>query len=187
MTKTDELISKLEEALQLSKECINLFIDRETKGINSRIVKINKLKSAISQLKEQIKKEDQWTTDKIIDFVNWYLRLCKVITDKDCRFELENQSVIDSFLNGYDYKLWWNKANSPKRRIRNQKTYDFVVKYKILIYQNTRHYNNYVEGKNDKYLQELIELARKEIGYSDKTWSGDIFTSIVNLYKKICV
>lgn len=65
--------------------------------------------------------------------------------------------------------------------------YDFVVKYKTLIYQNIRHYNNYTEGKNDKQLQELIELARKEIGYSNKTWSGDIFTSLVNLYKKICV
>jgi len=74
-----------------------------------------------------------------------------------------------------------------RRRIRNSKTYDFVVKYKILIYQNTRHYSNYTEGKNDKYLQELIELAREEIGYSDRTWSGDIFTSLVNLDKKICV
>jgi len=58
-----------------------------------------------------MKKEEQWTNGRVIDFVNWYLRLCKVITDKDCRFELENQNVIDSFLIGDDYKLWWNKVN----------------------------------------------------------------------------
>ena len=63
MSKTDELISKLEEALQLSKECINCFIDRKTKGINPRIVKINKLKSEISSLKELIKKEATLPSD----------------------------------------------------------------------------------------------------------------------------
>ena len=73
------------------------------------------------------------------------------------------------------------------RRVVNHKTYDFVVKHKVLIYQCTRHYDNFNEGKNDNQLQELITLARKEIGYSDKTWSGDIFNSLVNLYKKICV
>ena len=54
-------------------------------------------------------KKQQWDTDKVIDFVNWYLRSCKVITDSNCRFELENMEVINSFLNGDDYKLWWKK------------------------------------------------------------------------------
>jgi hypothetical protein len=79
------------------------------------------------------------------------------------------------------------KSIFTRRKERNAKTYDFVVKHKVLIYQNTRHYGNFTAGKNDNQLQELITLARKEIGYSDKTWSGDIFTSLVNFYRKICV
>lgn len=57
-----------------------------------------------------------WNTDKVIDFVNWYLRMCKVTTDNDCRFELENMTVIESFLKGDDYKLWWNKAENKTVR-----------------------------------------------------------------------
>jgi hypothetical protein len=79
------------------------------------------------------------------------------------------------------------KSIFTRRMERNARTYDFVVKHKVLIYQNTRHYGNFTAGKNDCQLQELITLARKEIGYSDKTWSGDIFISLVNLYRKICV
>jgi hypothetical protein len=92
----------------------------------------------------------------------------------------------------YSVVSFQSKAFVPKsiftRRIeRNNRAYDFVVKHKVLIYQNTRNYLNFTEGKGDRQLQELIDLARKEIGYSDKTWSGDIFNSLVNLYKKICV
>ena len=79
------------------------------------------------------------------------------------------------------------KSIFTRRRIRNAKTYDFVVKHKVLIYQCRRCYGNFNAHKNDYQLQNLIELARKEIGYSDKTWSGDIFNSLVRLYKKICV
>ncbi|MFA5715030.1 MAG: hypothetical protein WC998_04790 [Candidatus Paceibacterota bacterium] len=135
MSKTDELISKLEALITQYEEILKIFDFIPNEGSKSY-----RLKSEISQLKEQIKKEaikekikshisdaepvvskwiredneqiknkELWTNDKVIDFVNWYLRLCKVITDKDCRFELENQNVIDSFLNGDDYKLWWDK------------------------------------------------------------------------------
>ena len=60
-------------------------------------------------ISSESKQNKEWNTNKVIDFVNWYLRLCKVITDSNCRFELENMEVIDSFLRGDDYKLWWGK------------------------------------------------------------------------------
>lgn len=44
----------------------------------------------------------KWTDKKVIDFVNWYLKLHKL----DFRYELENQEIIDSFKRGDDYKLW---------------------------------------------------------------------------------
>ena len=56
--KTDELISKLEEALQLSKEVINNFVDPGWKGIYPSTRKIKILESGIYELKEQIKKEE---------------------------------------------------------------------------------------------------------------------------------
>jgi hypothetical protein len=60
------------------------------------------------QLVAQSKQEEpeKWNDDKVIDFINWYINLHKI----DERFELENQNIIDSFLNGDDYKLWWDKV-----------------------------------------------------------------------------
>lgn len=48
---------------------------------------------------------DNWMKvheDKVIDFVNWYVRLHKL----GVRYELENKTLIDSFKNGDDYKVW---------------------------------------------------------------------------------
>jgi len=50
----------------------------------------------------------EWTDDKVIDFVNWFMKLHKL----DFRYTLENQSIIDSFKNGDDYSLW-HKRNCP--------------------------------------------------------------------------
>jgi hypothetical protein len=44
----------------------------------------------------------RWTDNKVIDFVNWFLDLHRLPS----RYKLENQSIIDSFKNGDDYKLW---------------------------------------------------------------------------------
>lgn len=77
--------------------------------------------------------------------------------------------------------------NMSKHKIRANKVFDFVVRHKTLIYQTTRFYGNFTSGKHDSKLHELIELARKEIGYSDATWSGDIFNSLVKQYKSITI
>jgi hypothetical protein len=137
------------------------------------------LESEISQLKEQIKKEEIRKQENKIG--NSYCGN-PITSEHDCQVLAKKNNNCE----GCKFRIF-ETVNPPKRQTKNQKTYDFVVKHKVAIYQNTRHYNNYTEGKNDKDLQELIEFARKEIGYSDRTWSGDIFTSLVNLYKKICV
>lgn len=51
-----------------------------------------------------------WDKDKVIDFVNWFIHLKRF----DVRHELENQEVIDSFLRGDDYRLWWDKEGQPE-------------------------------------------------------------------------
>ncbi len=44
----------------------------------------------------------KWDDGKVIDFVNWYLRVHNISS----RFELENQTLIDSYKNGDDPKVW---------------------------------------------------------------------------------
>jgi len=97
-----------------------------------------------------------WNTDKVIDFVNWYLRLCKVITNNNCRFELENQSIIDSFFNGDDYKLWWNKLGKEQDSKEPQGAEEIYKKV-------------YIKSKNDlpKDGCYLIKLNDNYIGLSD--------------------
>jgi hypothetical protein len=51
-----------------------------------------------------------WTNDKVIEFVNWYLKLNRI----NPRYELENQTVIDSFLNGDPVEVWDNEYTSKK-------------------------------------------------------------------------
>ena len=52
------------------------------------------------------KKPYHWTNDKVIDFVNWFLDLHKL----SFRYKLENQTIIESFKNGDDFKLWHKKS-----------------------------------------------------------------------------
>lgn len=47
-------------------------------------------------------KEYKWTDDKVIDFVNWYIKL----QDLDIKYALENKTIIKSFKNGDDVSLW---------------------------------------------------------------------------------
>ena len=47
-----------------------------------------------------------WTDDKIIDFVNWYVKLHGL----PFRYTLENRNIIESFKKGESYKQW----NIPK-------------------------------------------------------------------------
>jgi hypothetical protein len=78
------------------------------------------------------------------------------------------------------------KEENEQKVIRISKVFYFVVMHKTDCYRafklNTKH-----EGYKSPEGQKLIELARQEIGYSDKTWSGDIYSSIYNTYKSIVV
>jgi len=43
-----------------------------------------------------------WNDDKVIDFVNWYIKLHKL----DFRYTLENKLILNSFKNGDDVSKW---------------------------------------------------------------------------------
>ena len=48
-----------------------------------------------------------WSEDKLIDFVNWYVKLKKLPVN----YELENKTIIHSFLNGDDVSAWKPKCS----------------------------------------------------------------------------
>lgn len=45
---------------------------------------------------------DFWSDDKVIDFVNWYLKLNKL----GFKYTLENNEILESFKRGDDVSLW---------------------------------------------------------------------------------
>ena len=64
-----------------------------------------------------VKKETDtilWTEDKVIDFVNWHLKLHKLPFD----FTLENRTIIESFKNGDKPSDWHEKKN---KELENRK------------------------------------------------------------------
>jgi hypothetical protein len=65
--------------------------------------------------------EFKWTDESVIDFVNWYLK----VKNLGVNYELENQTIVDSFKNGDDPSVW----NTPPVIKRPKKIHkeDFEV------------------------------------------------------------
>ena len=51
---------------------------------------------------KSLQQEKEWDDNKVIDFVNWYIKLNKL----DFRYTLENKNIIDSFKNGDKPEDW---------------------------------------------------------------------------------
>lgn len=142
----EDLILKLTDTLIILKTCVSAK-KVTNEGENKLFLltkKTEKICSKISSLKAQAEQDVTWNNDKVIDFVNWYLRLCGIITDSNCRFELENQTIIDSFLKGDDYKLWWNKYGTGDK-VKQEKVTD---EKKSGIYYCSVCHNNPVDAEN---------------------------------------
>lgn len=66
---------------------------------------IGKWNKALKELNRQpIQFMSVWHTDKVIDFVNWYIDL-KELGENN---KLENKTIIESFLNGDSVDVWKN-------------------------------------------------------------------------------
>lgn len=61
----------------------------------------NEKKCEIQKL-EIMQSDIFWTDEKVIDFVNWYIKLNKL----DFRYTLENKTILESFKNGDDVNIW---------------------------------------------------------------------------------
>ena len=82
--------------------------------------------------------------------------------------------------------LQGEKEENEQKYIRMSRVFYFVVMHKTDCYRAFKVSIDH-EGYKSPEGKKLIELARQEIGYSDKTWSGDIYSSIYNTYKSIVV
>jgi hypothetical protein len=110
---------------------------QKTISNHARAIFEDDFESIASDISEGEKEKE----DMLIDFGNWYLRLCKVITDSDCRFEIENREIIWSFLRGDDYKLWWEKGESlAKSSPFGDKEVDKVTYLKLILKQTLELY-----------------------------------------------
>jgi hypothetical protein len=69
---------------------------------------------------------------------------------------------------------------------RKEIVFDFVVKYKTDCYRAFKICTDH-KGFNTKEGSLLIELARTKIGYSKKTWDGDIYHVLWKVYKSITI
>lgn len=45
----------------------------------------------------------QWDDNRVIDFVSWYLEVCKLDVD---RYSIENRTIIDTFKDGVPATDW---------------------------------------------------------------------------------
>jgi hypothetical protein len=115
------------KAFEKQREIINLLDIWKYPMSPSAWNELNSLRDELAVLEqEQSENEeriapvrDKELEDILIDFANWYLRLIKVTSDKNERFEIENREIIWSFLRGDDYKLWWEKVGEqgqPERK-----------------------------------------------------------------------
>jgi len=57
---------------------------------------------AMEEYVQQEKENNFWNDDKVIDFVNWYIKVCNL----DFKYIIENGSIVESFKNGDNPDDW---------------------------------------------------------------------------------
>jgi hypothetical protein len=72
----------------------------------------------------------------------------------------------------------------PQPIKRKEIVFDFVVRHKTSCYNAFKLCSDH-KGFNTEQGSVLIEMARKEIGYSRKTWDGDIYNVLYRVYRGI--
>lgn len=73
----------------------------------------------------------KWTTDKVIDFVNWFLKLKRIPN----RYELENMEVVDSFLRGDKAEDWHKEFDIDAQGFENM---DDITRKLFIDFLNNR-------------------------------------------------
>lgn len=85
---------------------------RIKKNTDKRKRRVDNLEENIEELREELfnlhsklnpdPEDNNWNDNKVIDFVNWYLKVKQL----DSRYDLENRNILDSFKNGDSVEEW---------------------------------------------------------------------------------
>ncbi len=198
MSKTDELISKLDELIEQYKAYYDSQQSPAVKIMPSWMEYNNQLESEISELKEQIKEEQCHNIyDKVKEANKPENRSFEEMEQIKKEEKTPMGLVREAFgpiqnvrCSECNELIGTNAAHICQNKFepiqRQNKVFDFVVRHKIDCY-NAFKLSIAHEGYTRPEGKKLIALARQEIGYSDKTWSGDIYSSLYNTYKSIVV
>ena len=73
-----------------------IYKDEESIGRCETVEECKKL------IDEYILENFEWTNEKVIDFVNWFLDLHKL----SFRYKLENMEILESFIRSDDFSVW---------------------------------------------------------------------------------
>ena len=98
--------------------------------------------------------------------------------------DLSEHKLLEDGIKLYASQKPETKEISDEKNARKRRVFDFVVKHKTDCYRAFKISVDH-KGFNTKEGSLLIELARTEIGYSRKTWDGDIYHALHRVYKSI--
>lgn len=100
-----------------------------------------------------------------------------------CYVDYISRNLMDEN-NGYTRIPLYKEVKSEKIPERKSKVFNFIVSHKTDCYRAFKICIGH-KGFNTKEGSSLIELARKEVGYSVNTWDGDIYYALWRVYKSI--
>jgi len=136
--------------------------------------------------KEAIKRIEKYLKDENLEHLVDANNMIKIAYFRGKKFLNQTMNPIDDGEHAQPSdvinKIFDYKHNTTKER--KEKLFAFVVANKTQIYQSFRHGKHCASSPE---MKELLEKARIEIGYSPKTWNGDIVSVLVNAYVSIVV
>jgi hypothetical protein len=149
------------------------YIGGNSKLSLEREIVIESIETQISKYKEDMRSSDAIRLTYALD------ELKELTNDKTFADELTESNIAKT-------ETDTGKIVDMPELKRADKVFDFVVRHKTDCY---RAFKKSISHEGFKYSEgaELIKMAREEIGYSDKTWSGDIYNVLHNVYKSIVV
>ena len=112
----------------------------------------------MSTIKELIALQGEENDNDLIDFTNWYLKVIKA----DSRFEVENQTLIDSFRAGDNPELWHVKYHGKDQGEEKHLTDEEIDKKIFEMLSEMKPYTkNYVPTSTAEYMQRVARYVRE--------------------------
>lgn len=103
-----------------------------------------------------------------------------ILTNALCKLQEARDLVADYIDANPNYSI-----DKPKKKRINRYN-QFIIDNKGKLYDAFRH-GLVEDGHNTEQGRRIVELARVELGYSAKTWDGDIYNALFRNWHRIVV